>query len=138
MTPDPLLKEILDSGGLSCLVGIKESETLDAKLGPGYDLDTEAGRLELAKDVSSFANGSGGRNIIGVRTTPQPDEATDMIDALALIEQSLLSATAMIGVINQHVYPQIDGLEVSWGRWRGRVRPGFREGDARRHEEAVW
>jgi hypothetical protein len=54
---------IIASGALGELVGLEEAVDFEAK-SELYDLDTPGGRYELAKDVSAFANASGGCLVI--------------------------------------------------------------------------
>ena len=49
------IQEILLSGRLEELKGTLENEFFDAKSKP-WELDSERGKLDLAKDVSSLAN----------------------------------------------------------------------------------
>ncbi len=57
--------EILASGMFEKLVGTLENEFFDAKAEPSRDLDLDRGKLDLAKDVSSFANWRGGIIVVG-------------------------------------------------------------------------
>ena len=60
------IAQLLATRNLSEFVGLKEDQWFDAKKAPAYDLATAPGRFELAKDVSSFANASGGHLFLGL------------------------------------------------------------------------
>lgn len=58
--------ELVKSGRAELLVGIYESDWLEAKAAP-Y-LDSTTGEMELAKDVAALANAGGGLILIGLKT----------------------------------------------------------------------
>jgi hypothetical protein len=62
------------------IVGTPESEWVDFKSVPPegpYDLSTDKGKFELAKDVAAFSNASGGLIVCGFKATPvHPAHAT--------------------------------------------------------------
>ena len=58
---------ILAARDFDKLVGEVETTWFDAKDQP-YDIDTDIGKRELARDVAAFANSGGGVVIIGLRT----------------------------------------------------------------------
>ena len=66
------IKTILDTHAYDSLIGLEEATWLEAKGRNPYDFTTPAGRFELAKDVSAFANAEGGILIVGLATTPLP------------------------------------------------------------------
>src|SRR5262245_1703642 len=76
---------ILAERNLAALQGLREDQWFDAKRAPAYDLMTSAGRFELAKDVSSFANAEGGHIVIGLTTAVVPDEQTEQVNGLELL-----------------------------------------------------
>jgi predicted HTH transcriptional regulator len=114
MPPIQTIASILNRRTLSDLQGVREDQWFDAKQPPGYDLTTPAGRFELAKDVSSFANAEGGHIVIGLTTSQIPEEQTEEVNGLALVHQGALNIAAIEGVIAEYVYPSIQGLQVSW------------------------
>lgn len=107
------VQAILDAGELDRLIGMIEDEFLEAKSMP-YDLDSPSGRFELAKDVTAFANASGGHLLIGPTTARETDRPIDRLDSLVLIQEADFSTAKHIGVIQSHVHPDIMELEVSW------------------------
>ena len=58
--------DLMRGGRIDALVGQKESSWIDFKR-DGYPSKTDEGKLELAKDVASFANTSGGLIIMESR-----------------------------------------------------------------------
>src|SRR5262245_4820938 len=105
---------ILTQRSLADFRGIKEDQWFDAKKSPAYDLLTPAGRFELAKDVSSFANAEGGFIIIGLTTIEVPEEQTERVVDLDLLTETSLNVPAIQGVLAGHLYPRVPGIQVSW------------------------
>lgn len=73
--------EILEAGAFDSLIGLAETHDLEFK-GEPYLLDTDFQKRELVKDVTGFANASGGILILGIRhdknSTHQRDEAVSV------------------------------------------------------------
>jgi hypothetical protein len=63
------IRQILATGRFEELKGALENEFFDAKSEP-WDLNSERGKLDLAKDVSSLANLHGGIIVVGAVTAP--------------------------------------------------------------------
>jgi len=113
----PTLDEIsalLATRNLAGFVGLKEDQWFDAKRAPAYDLATEAGRFELAKDVSSFANADGGHIIVGLTTADVPDEQTEEVSGLDLLAEATFNVAATQGVLNEYLHPRLQGLTIVW------------------------
>jgi len=113
----PTIDEIaalLATRNLAGFVGLKEDQWFDAKVPPGYDLGTEAGRFELAKDVSSFANAEGGHLIIGLTTADVPGEQTEQVNGVDLLAEAAFNVGAIQGVLNEYLHPRLQGLTVVW------------------------
>src|SRR5688572_1265601 len=108
------IRAALASGDLTGLQGFKEDQCFDAKQPPGYDLTTEVGRFELAKDVSSFANAEGGYIIIGLTTEPVAEEQTERVNGFAFIADAAFNRVAIEGVLREYLYPRLQGLDVRW------------------------
>lgn len=104
---------ILDSGDFAQFVGMPEDIDLEAKQQP-YDLGAASDRYELAKDVSSLANSSGGYLLIGLSTRREPNRQIDIIDGLTPIAQAAMVVTQYEGIIDTHVFPRIEGMRVVW------------------------
>ena len=108
------IRAILTTRTLDSFIGLKESLWFDAKRSPGYDLATPNGRIELAKDVSGFANAKGGYLVVGLETQPLVDQPTEEVSGLNLVAQTEFNARKFEGIIKEHVYPEIVGLRVDW------------------------
>ncbi len=106
---------ILSSGEFAKLQGLVEGSVLEAK-GLLYDLDSPEGRYELAKDVSSFANASGGHLLIGVVTRRDQVRDADVVDSFQLLSEDSFQISRYHGVIREHVYPEIHDLRVGFVR----------------------
>lgn len=108
------IKSILESGNLEGFVGLLEDLHFEAKNCTPYDLGTEKGRYELAKDVSALANSEGGYIVIGLHDERVTDQRTDRVRGLDLFEEAALSVTQILGVIKEYVYPALKNLEIRW------------------------
>ena len=108
------VRELLVSRRHQDLVGLAEDETFDAKMPPGYDLSTAAGQFQLAKDVSSFANSSGGIIVIGLATTRTEGDPLERVSNLALVPSAAFLQSQVVGLVGTHVLPRIEGLEAQW------------------------
>jgi predicted HTH transcriptional regulator len=108
------IRAILASGSLSDFVGLREGSVFDAKSRTPYDMESTRGRYELAKDVSSFANGRGGYIVVGLETVRLGDQRTEEVIALNLMPSDDFPVDVYRGVLNQYVYPRIPSLEIGW------------------------
>ena len=108
------IRAIIEERRFNDLVGIEEDTWLEAKGRNPYDLDTPAGRYELAKDVSAFANAEGGILIVGLTTIVLEEARTERITAHDLIPQNDFVANRYAGVIDEYVHPSIQGLNARW------------------------
>lgn len=107
------LREIVSSANFSALIGEVENEWFDCKNQP-YQLQNDGGKRELAKDVSAFANNSGGFIFMGVKTKESAEHFGDEIESVNPFAPQLVDPSQYKNVINAWVYPQIEGLEVKW------------------------
>jgi hypothetical protein len=100
--------EIIMAGQSRVLVGSYESEGLEVKRAPYRNLPTE--QLELAKDVASFANRSGGLLLVGLKS--KTDSLGDRI--ISVNECSLVDGSAELyrGTVAKRIYPLIEDLRV--------------------------
>jgi predicted HTH transcriptional regulator len=112
--------EILDSGDFSGLIGMSEDVELEVKSAP-YDLTSPHGRYELAKDVSAFANAQGGFLLIGFTTCRVANTPSDAIEALALVPCDSFVARQYQGIINELIFPAIEGCSAEWRQCIGSV-----------------
>lgn len=104
---------IIRSGDLQNFIGIREDEFFDAK-SELYKLEDEKGRIELAKDVSSFANSGGGYIVLGLKTKDLEDIRAEEVNELNLILADDFKAEQYGCIIEQYVYPKIAGLTVDY------------------------
>ena len=79
---------IVLEGAWDSLVGEAEGDYLECKAAP-YELSSDVGRFELAKDVCSFANAGGGYIFIGIRTRKGATQHGDIVQAVRFIPQGL-------------------------------------------------
>lgn len=116
MTPAELqqLDHAIRSGNFAWLVGKIEDQHLEAKALPAYDLGTPAGRYELAKDVTAFANSEGGWILIGPQTVRVATSNSDQIEDFILSDVATANVAQLAGVIRTHTYPEIRSLEIFW------------------------
>lgn len=108
------VKAILDAHDYNALIGLQEDAWLEVKGGTPYNLDSPAGRYELAKDVSAFANGGGGIIIAGLQTTIQDTTRIEEITAFDLCAQDAFQIHRYISIIQEYIHPTIAGLNVYW------------------------
>jgi hypothetical protein len=106
--------DILTSGHFSRFIGAEEGPHFEAKQQHPYDLASAQGRVELTKDVSAFANASGGYLIIGLKTDRLGAVQADVVTALDLLAQADANCAQIRGMLADGIYPSIDGLDVQW------------------------
>jgi hypothetical protein len=107
------LEAAITSGNFDALVGTSETAWLECK-GQPYLIDNDEAKRELAKDASAFANASGGRILIGVRTKSSATHFGDEIEEIRPFLQGLVNVTRYINVLESWVYPVISGLTIVW------------------------
>lgn len=107
------LQKLIITANLDSLIGQIENDWFDCKKEP-YQLQNESAKRELAKDVSSFANMDGGYIFIGVRTKQSSQHFGDEVEALHPFPQNLVNTTQYRDILRTWVYPEIEGLHVSW------------------------
>jgi hypothetical protein len=112
-TSDALV-HILDAHRFADLVGWSESSIFEAKGAQAYDLEAEAGRFELAKDTSAFANSGGGWLLIGLATQPAEAASTDVVTGLELIGCGAYPTAKLRGILDEYLFPRIVDLQVDW------------------------
>lgn len=94
------------------LIGLKENEYFEAKNSESYDLtNNEKSRIELAKDVSAFANSQGGFLVLGLNQKQVLEEQTDVVESLDLIDKSKFNSFQYQGIIKDYIYPNIKGID---------------------------
>lgn len=107
------LDDIVASGDFGALVGASETAWFECK-GQPYQIGNDEAKRELAKDVSSFANASGGRIFIGVQTTSSTTHFGDEVEKIRPFPQSLVNVGQYTDVLDAWVYPAIAGLKIMW------------------------
>jgi hypothetical protein len=102
--------ELLRAGLPQGIVGCPESDWFEAKREP-YLLNEVLGQLELAKDVSAFANSGGGILVIGLKTTSQ--RGIDVVEAVTPVDATLVNARTYRSALRVRLYPRLRGLELA-------------------------
>lgn len=101
---------LIVNGNINSLLGLREDGQLEAKSAL-YEIDTNAGKFELAKDVAQFANSpSGGILIIGMRT--KGDGTGDVFAKITPLEIQPKTDLRYKSVLESRIYPAIEGLGI--------------------------
>ncbi|MFI8301943.1 ATP-binding protein [Streptomyces sp. NPDC085927] len=107
--PD-FVEGLCHGGAPDSLVGLDESDWLEVK-SQGYDLESIKDKIELAQDVSRFANSeTGGILAIGYRT--KKNREGESISKCSPIPERLAQVARYRAVIDSRVFPPIDGLKI--------------------------
>ncbi|MFE2944911.1 RNA-binding domain-containing protein [Streptomyces sp. NPDC059255] len=101
----------LDSHEPLLLLGLRETQWLDAKGGP-YQLANPRSVEELAKDVAAFANGGGGLIVIGIATRLEHDE--EVLDRIVGVDPAAVNLDQILKLIRQWITPAPRGVRVGW------------------------
>ena len=102
------IKKIIKEEKFEDFIGEEENVYFDAKKKP-YNLDSDAGKAELAKDVTSFANAQGGFLIIGIKTEPlSKTELLDVVTEPNPIPKKIINKKQYDEVIKNWIYPNVD------------------------------
>jgi len=107
------LEKIINDGDFNSLIGKIENDFFDCK-SQVYNLKNENSKQELAKDVSSFANLNGGYILIGPKTGISETHFGDEVKEIAFIDKNSVDIEQYNGVINDWIYPKIDGVQIKW------------------------
>ena len=97
------------AGGFETIRETPESGWVDFKHAPYY-LEKKSQKLELAKDVSAFANAQGGVIVIGIKTRRLGTERIEVADELTPVRIDMVDCGRIRDVVRQYVYPPIDEL----------------------------
>ena len=97
------------TSGFDEIRGTPESDWIDFKQAL-YHFDDRKQKLELAKDVSAFANARGGVITIGIKTRRPETENSEVADELTPVRDDLLDCRRIRDIIRQYVYPPIVDL----------------------------
>ena len=111
------LREIVREHKWDDLQEQQENLFLDCKSQP-YALSNEdegtarSAKAELAKDVSSFANREGGFILLGFQTRQVASQSSEIITSRREIPLARFDKTQYLNVVQEWVYPSIDGLDI--------------------------
>jgi hypothetical protein len=111
-TPEEI-RDILETGRFEEFKGALENEFFDAKSEP-WDLDSERGKLDLAKDISSLANWRGGIIVIGATTAPAATYQRNEVQEIRPLPVSFTPTDRYQHIVAEWVYPAPDGIEFRW------------------------
>ena len=121
--PGPLtpaaIQAILDGGTFEQFKGAVEDEFLECKGAP-YQLADDPQKVEIAKDVSAFANKSGRLNVdggyilIGVRTKKSSEHHGDTVEAISPFDQGLVLPQQYHDVLGAWLVAVPEDVSVKW------------------------
>ncbi|MEK6335916.1 MAG: ATP-binding protein [Acidobacteriota bacterium] len=118
------LEELIIKSEFDSLVGEIENEWFECK-GQPYQVNTQTGKRELAKDVSSFANINGGYILIGLKTKSGPTHFGDEVEKLRPLDPGLVDTAQYRMIIRDWIYPEIDDLTVNWIALKDKTNKGI-------------
>ncbi|WP_159033070.1 hypothetical protein [Streptomyces fodineus] len=97
-------------GAPESLVGLEEPDWLEVK-SQGYDLDSMKDKIELAQDVSRFANSEkGGILAVGYRT--KKNRNGELISKCTPVHEGFAQVARYRATIDSRIFPPIDGLVI--------------------------
>lgn len=110
-------RDLLAAGHIRLLIGKPESAWLEVKKQP-WDLSTDTGKAEAAKDLSALANARGGLLVIPAKT--EGVSGRDVIASVKIFPLERFSETQLRDVLSAWTFPplqvEVDVVEVSAGR----------------------
>ena len=107
------LEGIITTADFDNLMGEVENDWFECKSEP-YQVRNEAGKRELAKDVSSFANAQGGYIFIGIKTKTSATHFGDEVEGIRVFEQGLVDTEKYHDLIRAWIYPEIEKISIQW------------------------
>jgi hypothetical protein len=107
------IRQILFGGRFDELKGTLETEFFEAKSEP-WELNSERGKLDLAKDVSSLANWRGGIIVIGATSGKAATYQRNEIQEIHPLPISLAPTDRYTHVVGEWIYPVPEGVEFRW------------------------
>lgn len=96
----------LEEGKPRLLIGTAESSQIDFKNQP-YQLGTDKGKWELAKDVAGLANFAGGILVVGIRTEKTAGNFREIAADIRPVPVGMLNAEQHYSVIRDLVRPAV-------------------------------
>jgi hypothetical protein len=111
MTSPKEVLEKLEARDFEALIGLAESQWLDAKETP-YHLESPKQKLELAKDVTALANAEGGLIVIGFDTERLPTKAGERISKVRPFGVGLVDPKRYNQILADIVHPPPHGVTV--------------------------
>ena len=93
------------------LIGVFESQELEFKM-TAYQLGSDPGRSEFAKDIAGMANASGGLIVLGIETASDPSLGRDKSVAVRPLAPGLVDLSQIENVARTWIYPPQRDLEV--------------------------
>jgi len=111
MTSPRELLEKLEARDFEALLGLMESEWLEAKETP-YHLDSHKQKLELAKDVTALANANGGIIVLGFDCEKLPTTAGERICKVCQFPVALIDPSKYRQILADVVHPPPHGVSV--------------------------
>jgi hypothetical protein len=107
-----LTKRIKESRDFSPFIGMVEDDYFEAKESRGYDLDNYNNQVELTKDVSAFANATGGLLVIGLVTEREQTLKIDKVAKLDPVGAKTYNINKLSGILRNGIYPKINDIEI--------------------------
>ncbi len=95
------------------LLGQIEGDFIDCKR-EVYDLDPDRNKIELAKDITSFANADGGFILIGIQTQQSQTHFSDEIVSFSPFKANTFNPKKYEDILNQWVYPRLTDVRIEW------------------------
>src|ERR1700753_2241832 len=110
----------LNAGEYEKVLGTAECAWLDAKQSP-YKCEpgnpsklSPEGRYELCKDISAFANDSGGVVLIGVKEKLSPTSGESVADKITPVKVAAIRLAHYKQAVLGNVYPIVTEIEWRW------------------------
>lgn len=105
--------EVVATTDFDQLIGEVENVWFDCKAQP-YQVQHDAGKRELVKDVSSFLNIQGGIILIGIKTKTSTTHFGDEVEEIHPFVQGLVNTSQYENIIRAWIYPEAEGIKVEW------------------------
>ncbi len=107
------IQEILARGAFDELTGALENEIFEAKADP-WDLDSERGKFDLAKDISSLANVRGGIIVVGATPFESPTKQRREVKGIRRLPASFTPSDRYWDIVAHWIYKPPIGVNFRW------------------------